>query len=44
MLKDNHIILNWTPDTDIEDGLKLEGTEASNEPDWDTNVTTDLFP
>lgn len=44
MLKDNHIILNWTPDTDIENWLKLEGTEAINEPDWDSNVTTDLFP
>lgn len=44
-LKDNHIILNWIPDANIEDWLKLEGIEVVNEPDMDDDTTTeDLFP
>lgn len=30
-LKDNHIILNWTPSEDIEDGIKLEWIQAIND-------------
>ena len=44
VLKDNHIILTWTPEEDIENWLKLEGTEAVNEPDWDDNWEDDIFP
>jgi hypothetical protein len=44
VLKDNHIILTWTPEEDIENWLKLEGTEAVNEPDWDDNWDDDIFP
>ena len=44
VLKDNHIILTWTPEEDITDWLKLEGTEAINEPDWDDNWDDDIFP
>lgn len=43
-LKDNHIILNWTPEEDIEDWLKLEGTCIMNIPDWTENGDDDIFP
>ena len=43
-LKDNHIILNWIPDEDIEDWIKLEGTCIINQPDWTEDEDADIFP
>ena len=43
-IKDNHIILSWTPEEDIEDWLKLEGTCIMNIPDWTDNTDDDIFP
>ena len=44
MIKDNHIILSWTPEEDIEDWLKLEWTISPNTPDMSSSDTEDLFP
>lgn len=43
-IKDNHIILNWTPEEDIEDWLKLEWTISPNYPDMSDADEEDLFP
>lgn len=43
-IKDNHIILNWTPTEDIEDWLKLEWTISPNNPDMSDADEEDLFP
>ena len=43
-IKDNHIILSWTPEEDIEDWLKLEGTCIMNIPDWTVDSDEDIFP
>ena len=42
-LKDNHIILTREPDEDIENGLKLEGIQAVNDLDWESEEE-DMFP
>lgn len=43
-IKDNHIMLNWTPTEDIEDWLKLEWTISTNNPDMSDADEQDLFP
>ena len=43
-IKDNHIILSWTPSEDIEDWLKLEWTISPNSPDMGDTDEQDLFP
>ena len=43
-IKDNHIILNWTPTEDVEDWLKLEWTISPNYPDMSDADEEDLFP
>lgn len=44
MIKDKHIILSWTPEEDVEDWLKLEGTICPNYPDMSSDSAIDLFP
>lgn len=43
MLKDNHIILNRTPEEDLEWGLRIEGIQAVNDLAL-TSTEDDIFP
>lgn len=43
-IKDKHLILSWTPEDDVEDWIKLEGTICPNYPDMSSDDSADLFP
>lgn len=43
ILRDNHVILTWTPEEDIEEWIKLEWIQSVNDLDWES-TEEDIFP